>query len=424
MKSTLIKTLQVDQGGEFINYELKQYLENLGCHLRTSLTGESQQNGVAERAHRTIQEGTRCLLLESDLPQIYWEDAAEYYVYILNRTMCKSTIPKDQTPYEALFGEKPDLGDVQPFGVPCFYHIPKKQDKLAPTAREGRFLGFGKHNKGYKILDVQSRSIIYSRSVKFSPIHSRRQPLDLHYENEELLTDEDLMEEEDVEEYLPVEHRVLQHLQEKQPKYLGTQLTRFCMDVGSECFASEELTPDMIIENIQSKQLMEAIESPPRNLTEAMGEIDRKVWWNASVKEFEALVNNGTWEEVKVPKNTPTIGTRWIYVIKYDENGLPTKHKARLVAQGFTQKEGVNFNEHEVYAPVASYATIRLLIAIATELKMDIQQMDVDSAYLNSNLSNTVYLRLPKGYDRLNHKCMDYATSTNEYNSNEKSVKT
>jgi hypothetical protein len=79
--------------------------------------------------------------------------------------------------------------------------------------------------------------------------------------------------------------------------------------------------------------------------------------------------------------NTNVIATKWAFCNKQDENGMVTRNKARLVAQGFTQVEGLDFEE--TYAPVARLEAIRMLLAFAAHYDFKLYQMDVKSAFLN-----------------------------------------
>ena len=143
----------------------------------------------------------------------------------------------------------------------------------------------------------------------------------------------------------------------------------------------------------------------PRNMKEARSRSDWNNWWMASLAEFKSLLHNNTWEEVTINKEEKTIGTRWVYIIKHDEYGKPSKYKARLVAQGFTQKCGINYDSDEIYTPVASLTSLRLLIAMGTMMGAEIHHLDVDSAYLNGKINRDIYLRIPEGYDELIESC-------------------
>ena len=90
------------------------------------------------------------------------------------------------------------------------------------------------------------------------------------------------------------------------------------------------------------------------------------------------------------------IGTKWIFKNKSDEYGTVIRNKSRLVAQGYTQVEGVDFDE--TFASVARLESIRIILAIASHLNFKLYQMDVKSAFLNGMLQEEVYMEQPKGF--------------------------
>lgn len=112
--------------------------------------------------------------------------------------------------------------------------------------------------------------------------------------------------------------------------------------------------------------------------------------------EIESLRNFGTWEITRLPPGGNPIGCKWVYKTKTDQNGNIVKYKARLVAQGFSQKFGRDYDE--VFAPVASPTTLKILLAVAGKRKMQVRHFDIQTAYLNGDLSHEVYMKQPKGY--------------------------
>ncbi|GJQ91131.1 retrovirus-related pol polyprotein from transposon TNT 1-94 [Tanacetum coccineum] len=101
-------------------------------------------------------------------------------------------------------------------------------------------------------------------------------------------------------------------------------------------------------------------------------------------------------ELVPQPRNMTIIGTKWVFRNKLDENGIVSRNKARLVAQGYNQQEGINYDE--TYAPVARLESIRILLAYACALDFKLFQMDVKSAFLNSFINEEVYVAQPPGF--------------------------
>jgi hypothetical protein len=113
-------------------------------------------------------------------------------------------------------------------------------------------------------------------------------------------------------------------------------------------------------------------------------------------EELNNFERNQVWTLVERP-NTNVIGTKWVFYNKQDENGMVTRNKARLVAQGFTQVEGLEFEE--TYAPVTRLEAIRMLLAFAAHHDFKLYQMDVKSAFLNGPIQELVFVEQPPGFE-------------------------
>jgi hypothetical protein len=131
----------------------------------------------------------------------------------------------------------------------------------------------------------------------------------------------------------------------------------------------------------------------PKNVKEAL---TNEYWIDAMQDELNQFKRNEVWDLVPRPRGINVIGTKWVYKNKNDEQGTVTKNKARLVAQGYTQIEGVDFDE--TFAPVARLESVRLLLGVAYILKFKLFQLDVKSVFLNGYLNEEVYVKQPKGF--------------------------
>jgi hypothetical protein len=113
-------------------------------------------------------------------------------------------------------------------------------------------------------------------------------------------------------------------------------------------------------------------------------------------KEYDAFMKNGMWKLVDPPFGTKPIGCRWVYKNKYKSYGLLEKHKVSLVAKGFAQKEGIDYEE--TFSPTTKWATIRAFLALDAHNRWKIHHMDVNTTFLNGDLKENVYMSQPKRF--------------------------
>ncbi|RVW56445.1 Retrovirus-related Pol polyprotein from transposon RE1 [Vitis vinifera] len=120
-------------------------------------------------------------------------------------------------------------------------------------------------------------------------------------------------------------------------------------------------------------------------------------WKKAVQDEIDALEKNGTWTITDLPVGKRPVGCKWIFTIKYKADGSVERFKARLVARGFTQSYGIDYQE--TFAPVAKLNTIRILLSLAVNQHWCLQQLDIKNAFLNGDLEEEVYMEIPPGFE-------------------------
>eukprot|EP00253_Pinus_taeda_P014718 PITA_14718 len=124
------------------------------------------------------------------------------------------------------------------------------------------------------------------------------------------------------------------------------------------------------------------------------------------VEEYDSIVRNNVWDVVPRPKNKSVVSSRWLYKVKQAIDGSVEKHKARFVARGFSQIEGIDYDE--TFAPITRYSSIISMLALSTQMGWKIHQMDVKTAFLNGEIEEEVYIEQPEGFetfDRESHVC-------------------
>jgi hypothetical protein len=120
-------------------------------------------------------------------------------------------------------------------------------------------------------------------------------------------------------------------------------------------------------------------------------------WVNVMHEELENFERNQVWILVDPPRDVNVIGTKWVFKNKQGEDGEVVRNKARLVAQGYSQVEGLDFRE--TFAPVARLEAVRILLALATAKGIKLYQMDVKNIFLNGVIQEEVYVRQPPGFE-------------------------
>ncbi len=146
------------------------------------------------------------------------------------------------------------------------------------------------------------------------------------------------------------------------------------------------------------------VDEMPTTVKQALARPDGKHFAAAMSAELQALSNQSVFIEVAakdIPANSNILTGKWVFTIKTDQDGNAVKYKGRLVIRGFQQRDGIDFNSTEIYAPVVRYSNVRLLLAIAAIKGLHVQQLDVDTAFLNGTVEEDIYMYPPDGYSIL-----------------------
>jgi hypothetical protein len=134
----------------------------------------------------------------------------------------------------------------------------------------------------------------------------------------------------------------------------------------------------------------------PSTFQQVIKSSDKEKWLEAMDKEYAALLKSNTFTLVPLPNNRKAIEARWLFKVKRKADGTIDRYKARWVAKGYSQKFGIDY--YDTYAPVVRLENLRFLIAYATQHELHIDQMDVDSAFLQAELQEDIYVEQPEGF--------------------------
>jgi hypothetical protein len=134
----------------------------------------------------------------------------------------------------------------------------------------------------------------------------------------------------------------------------------------------------------------------PATLQQAQQDGEWIHWEAACKEELDSLAENQVWDLCKLPQGRTSVGSRWVFKKKYDQNGTLSRYKARLVAQGYTQTYGVDYQE--TFAPVVRFETIRSILAIAVRYDWELFQLDIKTAFLYGKLDEEIFMNQPPGF--------------------------
>jgi transposase InsO family protein len=428
--SKKIKKLVSDGGGEYISYEFDQYLKRKGIEKEKTPRNTPQLNGVAERLNRTLMNMVRTMLKDKNLSNRLWGEALIYATKITNRMWKKKT---GKIPYEQIKGKVPDLSNYKVFGISCMHHNNEEHlRKLDDRAFPGLFCGINNEETAYRIYDINKKTIIISRDVRFYEKGEINFKID--FPIEELIVFEEEEEEkcDNTPNGFTIEAEMEENFNEKSNDNLVEAMESKIEEevegeeederIGKETEGVQEIrrsgrrrgysAPKREDRDFWKKTNVLNLEVPrkgpiniPKSFKEAISSEESDKWLDAIGKEKESLSKMGTWELVRRPDSKPVVKNKWVFDIKTNEVGEIVRYKARLVAKGFTQTYGVDYRE--TFAPVLRTESLRYLIAYAAENNLEIHHMDVETAFLNGELNEEIYMELPEGYegDKQNSVC-------------------
>jgi hypothetical protein len=397
----------------------------------------------------------RALLKQRGMPAVFWREAVVTAIYMFNRSPTKAL--NGSTLYEAWHGRKPAVSHLRVFDCLAFSkelgHIDKLDDRSTPVV----FIGYVEGSKAYRILDPGTQRVHTTRDIVFdegrgwawdkavdnglTPTYDNFTVEYVHFEGaggvggtlppsistpvvEPLPTSAPCSPattsattrsspppSQPVTPCTPaatatppgtstptpahVENPMefatpLSHDEEHIDVYHDGEPLRYRT---MENLLSDQLVPGLAPHDLETQLHLACDGGEPRSFAEA----ERHAAWRAAMQsEMDAVEKNRTWELADLPCGHSTITLKWVFKLKRDEAGAIVKHKARLVARGFVQREGIDFDD--TFAPVAQMESVRLLFALATQEGWHVHHIDIKSAFLNDDLKEEAYVHQPSGF--------------------------
>lgn len=417
-----IKALRSDNGTEYVNRQFTEYLNTCGIKRQLTVPYTPQQNGVAERANRTIVEMAKSMLIHAKLEEFLWAEAVSTASYLRNR--CPSKALMGATPFEIWQNRKPSVKHLRVFGSRAFALDKTRKSKFQAKGKEYIFVGYSSTAKAYRLYDREKRIIVARRDVKFVEGEFESKKCTISEQNNDFATNIIHLESniQVPEQQRPAMPMVVEQSSNSYDSCDSGEEEEEFVSASDEkqILTEEEIVPDVqeqesnaprrgpgrpkIIRSgksgrprkqYNSLNYIEDIETP-QCVGDALRGEHAQDWKTSMQKEYDALISNNTWTLCDLPPGQKAIGSKWVFRVKRDKEGNIQKFKSRLVAQGCGQKMGVNYSE--TFSPVIRYETIRMLFAIAAEKQLCMHQVDISNAYLNGRLQEEVYMRQPQNF--------------------------
>ena len=381
-----LKIIRSDNGGEYTSEKFSEYCKKNGIVHEFTIPYTPQQNGVAERKNRTIQEMANCLLIHANFQKTFWGEAVMTANFLQNR-LPTSLIEK--TPYELWNNKKPKLNFLKTFGCKALVHIPnEKRSKFDNRSKVYYFVGYSQNSKGYRLVDLESKKVVVSRDVNF---FENIFPLTNIDENnlEDLITNET----DKVDDY--IELNLSESNVNNQDQDQNQIIVHGVKNELDQSNVDESIDNEVDIANLKFD-----FESDPVTYDEALLSVDRRKWLSAMDEEMREMEKHKVWDLVDSPIGKNIIKCKWVFKTKLDPLNKSKIFRARLVAKGCNQHYGVDYDQ--IFAPVVKSTSFRILLTICGNRKIPIRHFDVKVAFLNGDLKNEIYMYQPDGFNQDN----------------------
>ncbi|SGY16338.1 BQ5605_C012g06848 [Microbotryum silenes-dioicae] len=411
MTGRKIKRVRTDNGTEFTNKLIGADFQSQGILHETSAPYTPQQNGTVERFNGSLMAIVRAVLAASKLSWKYWSYALAYATFVANRILHAKL--EGKTAYEVFYGKKPKVSHFRPFGSTVYAQVPKsKRSKLESTSVKGIFIGYDSEynyrvlvdpDSDHKVIVTRDISVLEHKSeqvgvpeVTTLPVgpDEEKGPVD----NDEIVVDE-LQDQVDGEQ-MPPARQNRPRWEYGDPAVKGRNPGRYEeIDANNEIpHRTRSQRRDAEQQVMYGSAMSVSLPPVPSNYEEAMASPEADKWIAAIKAELDAMARHQVLIDSDLPSGARALGSKWVFTRKENAQGEVTRYKARLVAQGFAQRPGIDYNE--TFAPVARPSTMLSLVGTAAAQGLFLEQFDFDSAFLNGTMTEMVYMKYPKGWDR------------------------
>ncbi|GJY24791.1 retrovirus-related pol polyprotein from transposon TNT 1-94, partial [Tanacetum coccineum] len=455
-----VKMIRCDNRTEFKNREKNQFCEMKGILRQFSVARTPQQNRVAERRNMTLIKATKTMLAGSKLPTTFWVKAVNTACYVQNKVLVGKPHNKTpyelfhgRTP--TLSFMRPFRCPVTILNT--IDHLGKFDGKTD----EHFFVGYSLNSKAFRVFNSRTRIVEENLHIRFSestpnvvgiqtnsfagtkasdnagqarietePVKNyillplwtvdppySQDPKSYHDDGSKTSSDDGKKVDKDPRKDLTIKRRkimlialtmlmLLAQMRDDEDDGVEADMNNLDTTIQVSPIPTTRIHKDHpLYQVIRDLQLATKTRKMSKNLKEHGFEEPKKAihalkdpsWIEAMQEELLQFKLQEVWTLVDLPNGKRAIGTKWVFKNKKDERGIVIINKARLVAQGYTQEEGINYDE--VFAPVARIEAIRLFLAYASFKDFMVHQMDVKSAFIYWKIEEEVYVCQPPGFE-------------------------
>ncbi|GJT30042.1 putative ribonuclease H-like domain-containing protein [Tanacetum coccineum] len=425
-----VKVIRCDNGTEFKNRVMNHFCEMKGIKRKFSVARTPQQNGVAKRKNRTLIEAARTMLADSKLLTTFWAEAVNTFCYVQNRVLVIK--PHNKTPYELFLGRKPALSFIRPFRCPVtIFNIIDHLGKFDGKADEGFFVGYSTNRKAFRVFNSRTRIVEENLHVQFtentSNIVGSKARVETVPGKEYILLPlwtQDPSFSSSSKDSPDAGFKPSREEENKDAKDPGNESGNPIKGKDSEVLSTEEprinQEKDDYINNTNINNA--SIKLPnDQNMPELEDIVylddDEDVGVEAYMNNLDAFmpVNQAmqeellqfklqeVWSLVELPNVKRAIGTKWVFRNEKDKRGIVIKNKARLVAEGYTQEEGIYYDE--VFAPVAIIEAIRIEEEFYVCQPPGFKNPDIpDRVYVDDIIFGSTKKKMCTEFEKMMHK--------------------
>nr|GEW81154.1 hypothetical protein [Tanacetum cinerariifolium] len=379
-----VKVIKCDNVTEFKNRVMNQFFNMKGIKREFNVARTPQQNGVAKRKNRTLIEAARTMLVDSKLPTTFWAEAVNTACYVLNRALVIK--PHNKTPYELIRGRPPLIDFMKPFGCPVT--ILNTRDylrKFDEKANEGFFVGYYVVSKAMRVFNKRIMIVEKTLNIRFlenAPNVKGIGP-DWLFDINSLTISMNyvpLVVGFQTNGILGAKNNIVAGQAEKkkdpEQEYIMIPIFPIVTPINNTGIFGNAYDDEAVEEEVDMNNVVSSYTILDAPLTKFLKDHPK----DQVIGSIETPVQTRQMTKMNEEHDKWAIGTKWVFRNKKDERGNVIKNKARLVAQGHTQEEGIDY--YEVFAPVARIEAIRLFLAYASFKDFIVYQMDVKSDFL------------------------------------------